>query len=375
MRVLQVTHYMPPHHGGIERVADVLFGGYRRAGLDVLWFASRVPRDAREHEPGKRRVPCLNIGEARFGVPVTIWGPRAVRELAQSVRWADVVHVHDCQYPGSAFAIRFARRYGRPSLLTQHIGLKIYRSAILNGVQHAVYATMGRAALRGASRLTFATPTAEAHVRDLLRVLPADACAIPNGMDLGRFTAGGPAARRDARRALGIPEDRAVALFAGRLVERKGLPLLLDVARRTPDAIFVIAGDGPLSSLLVDAPVNIRWSRSIPHAEMPVYYRAADCLLLLSEGEGFPLVVQEALASGLIPIVSDREGYARPLADAGLVESVSPEIDAVAQAIQRLHAVDAERSAAARRYAVEHWDADAMVRRYVGILRDLANVR
>jgi glycosyltransferase involved in cell wall biosynthesis len=85
-------------------------------------------------------------------------------------------------------------------------------------------------------------------------------------------------------------------------------------------------------------------------------------------------VVQEALASGLIPIVSDRERYARPLADAGLVESVSPEIDAVAQAMQRLHAVDAGRSAAARRYAVEHWDADAMVNRYVGILRDLANV-
>jgi len=248
-------------------------------------------------------------------------------------------------------------------------------SAILNRVQHAVYATMGRAALRGAGRLVFATPTAESHVRDLLGALPPRACAIPNGMNLDRFTAGGPAARREARAALRIAEDRAVALFAGRLVDRKGLPLLLDVARRTPEALFLIAGDGPLSSLLAGAPVNVRWMRSVPHDEMAACYHAADCLLLLSEGEGFPLVVQEALASGLIPIVSNREQYARPLADAGLVESVPPEVDAVVAAMRRLHVVDAERSAAARRYAVAHWNADAMVSRYVAILRELANVR
>jgi glycosyltransferase involved in cell wall biosynthesis len=375
MTVLQVTHYVPPHHGGIERVADVLFEGYRRAGFDAQWVASRVPRDAPSYEQGRRRVPCVNVLETVLGVPVPIWGPQALRELAASVRAADVVHVHDCQYPGSALAIHLARRYGRPSLLTQHVGFVRYPSAMLNGVERAVYATMGRAVLHSATRIVLATPAAEVHVRQLLGGLPANACTIPNGLDLSRFTLGDSVARREARRALGLSDEDPVVLFAGRLVGKKGVALTLQVAARLPGTHFLMIGDGPLASLMARAPVNVDWIRSVPPPEMIRYYHAADCLLLPSDGEGLPLVVQEALASGVMAVVSDHEPYAAPLAAAGLVRAVPRRVDALVDAVRDASTRrDPGLAAAARRYAERHWDATTMTARYVDIVHDLTTL-
>jgi teichuronic acid biosynthesis glycosyltransferase TuaC len=48
----------------------------------------------------------------------------------------------------------------------------------------------------------------------------------------------------------------------------------------------------------------------VPHAEMPDYYRAADCLLLTSDQEGSPNVVKEALCCDL-PVVSVEVGDVR----------------------------------------------------------------
>jgi D-inositol-3-phosphate glycosyltransferase len=375
LSVLQVTHYLPPHPGGIERVADVLFNGYRRVGMNVTWLGSRVPSDAPSYEDGRIRVPCLNFAETRFGLPVPIWGAAAVRELSRQVRGADVVHVHDCQYPGSALAIRLARRLGRPSILTQHVGFKDYRNGAVNALQRVVYATMGRAILRSATHIVLATPPAEAHVRALLDGLPPGASRIPNGMDLNRFRPVDDVARYSARQRLGLAEDRPVALFAGRLVDRKGLPLLLDAAKRLPETHFVIVGDGPLESLVRSGPPNVAQAGGVPYARMADYYHAANCLVLLSDGEGLPLVVQEALASGLSAVLSDHEPYVRPLAQAGLVHAVPLSEDAVVAAIRSASVVDAARSAAASRYAAEHWDVEVMISSYADIVRNIAASR
>ena len=44
-RLLLVTHYMPPHHAGIERIAEDHARAAAAAGWEVTWLASRIPRD------------------------------------------------------------------------------------------------------------------------------------------------------------------------------------------------------------------------------------------------------------------------------------------------------------------------------------------
>lgn len=374
MTVVQVTHYMPPHPGGIERVADTLFDAYRAAGLTVEWIASRVPSDAPRREPGKQRVRSLNVLETMLDVPVPLWGPGALRVLTAAVRRADVVHVHDCLYPGSALAMRAARRYNKPTLLTQHIGFVTYRTKLLNAIQRGAYATLGRRLLRQASRVVLATPAAEAQVRQLFGAMPPHATVIPNGIDLGRFRPATDEARHQARQHLALDTDAQVVLFTGRLVEKKGLPLVLDVARRLQSVRVLVIGNGPLAPRMKEATSNVQWVPSVRPEEMTRFYQAADCLLMPSTGEGLPLVVQEALASGLPVIAAECEPYAAALAAAGIIVPAPRDADRLTAEVQGVLASrQAATAARARRYSEEHWDVKVMARRYLRLLHTLVS--
>src|SRR5262245_54197821 len=112
---------MPPHMGGIERVAQSLVDGLTRRGHSVRWVSSATPAAPGAHG-GSVRVPAWNgLGE-RLGVPFPVWSPAALATLEREVAHADLVHVHDCLYMGSAAAAAFCKRHCKPLLLTQHVG-------------------------------------------------------------------------------------------------------------------------------------------------------------------------------------------------------------------------------------------------------------
>ena len=372
MKVAMVTHYMPPHPGGIEYMAETLCAGYLRAGLDVRWIASRAPATAPAHEDHRRRVRCWNGLETMLGVPVPMWSPAGHRELQAVVRWADLVHVHDCLYPGSALAVAFARRRGVPVVLTQHVGFVRYAVPPLNWVQRAAYATLGRTVLRRVSRLVFATPGAARFCTALLRGRPPGACDIANGIDISRFVPAGEEQRQAARRRLGVPTDRPLVLFAGRLVEKKGIEIVLGVSERLPDLHFLIAGDGPLRTLLQPSRSNVSWHRAVAPEQMPECYHAADVLLLPSRDEGLPLVVQEALASGCPAVVSEDEAFASALVEARISAGAPrSEVECAAEVRRLVGGSTHAMRERARAYAAAHWDYRGMVRRYLEVFDSL----
>ncbi|MEM7481599.1 MAG: glycosyltransferase family 4 protein [Acidobacteriota bacterium] len=374
MRVGVVTHYMPPHHGGIERVAASLDVAYRERGWQVRWLASDSPKGATEgakEDADRLRVPTWNVLEDRLGVPVPLWGPTGWRRLAELTRWADVLHVHDCLYPGSYFGAAMARRRGVPVFLTQHIGFVKYGSRLLNGIEHVAYRTMGRRLLRRVDRIVLATPSAELWVNALL---PAGTPRqkIYNGIDLERFRPPSAEERRQAQGRLGLPEeDRRTVLFVGRLVEKKGVPVVVEVARRHPEIRFLMVGDGPLAEQVSAAEGRIEHRRSVVPEEMPWIYRAADAFFLPSHGEGLPLVVQEAMACGLPALVSEEEPFAREVtagaAGGCLAAARTPE--AMAEALPALF--ENGRGDAARTYADARWGFPAMARQYAEVVEEL----
>ena len=81
-------------------------------------------------------------------------------------------------------------------------------------------------------------------------------------------------------------------------VEKKGLHVLEIMARMRSDVLFVFAGHGTLDPRGWGMP-NVRVYSGLFGSTLASLYRASDLLLLPSTGEGFPLVVQEALACGL----------------------------------------------------------------------------
>lgn len=145
-------------------------------------------------------------------------------------------------------------------------------------------------------------------VRDLACTTPL--AALYNGVDTEQFR---PRDRTACRRELGLPEDHAIALYVGSLIERKGVKVLLQaLAHPTMSGCPVdlyLAGEGPqLDALMALASENNltdrvhflgRVSKNLVH----LWMGAADVLVLPSYGEGRPNVVLEALATGT-PVVA-----------------------------------------------------------------------
>lgn len=109
-------------------------------------------------------------------------------------------------------------------------------------------------------------------------------------------------------------------LFAGQLVERKGIAQLLDVYREIVNNFqepigLIIVGQGPLQNYIENMKKENDWEyvfieKYVSHNEMPRYYAIADVFALLSLYDPNPLVVFEALACGVPIICSERAGNA-----------------------------------------------------------------
>jgi glycosyltransferase involved in cell wall biosynthesis len=132
---------------------------------------------------------------------------------------------------------------------------------------------------------------------------------VPNGVDLDRYSPGGPA--YPFARSAGT-----VFLFVGGTTYRKGIDLLLRAYRSAfsadDDVLLVVKGFGSGSyyrgqtaeSLIAEfrddarAPALLSLDEHLDDDAVPSLYRAADCVVQPYRGEGFCLPALEALACG-----------------------------------------------------------------------------
>lgn len=130
--------------------------------------------------------------------------------------------------------------------------------------------------------------------QEMRDTLPCDAEIIPSGVDLSVFK---PIDRAHARDAVGwSPTDRHVLFPYGKGREKKRYPLAKQIVEQVDEAF--------------DDPVQLQVVQDVSHHEMPLYYNAADALLLPSLREGSPNTVKEAMACN-VPVVSTDVGDTR----------------------------------------------------------------
>jgi glycosyltransferase involved in cell wall biosynthesis len=133
-----------------------------------------------------------------------------------------------------------------------------------------------------------------------------------NGADQQVFS---QQSRSAARAKLGIPASKKVVVFVGYLCPEKGLEHLLAAMKQlvNDDTILYLVGDGVLREQLQAQAVRFDLGNTCvfvgqrPHSEIAAWLSAADCFVLPSVAEGFPLVIVEAMASRA-PIVATAVG-------------------------------------------------------------------
>lgn len=295
MRIVLVTHFYPSHCGGVEIVAGQLAARMAAAGCTVVWCASDT-----DEPPELRGVRCVpmrafNGIERLSGLPYPVWDLGSLALLNRLIKESDAVHVHDCVYAGSLAAAWLARRHGKRLVVTQHIG-QLPLPPLLRPLLGAANRLGARAVLKNAAGVAFISPVVRAYFESLVGPVPTFH-DVPNGVDTTLFCPS-PDEPASNRTALGFDPLRPLMLFVGRFVDKKRLPIVRGMAALRPDWQWCVIGQGPEDPAGWGLP-NVRVLAPMPQAGLVRYYRAADLLVLPSKSEGFPLVVQEAMACGL----------------------------------------------------------------------------
>jgi glycosyltransferase involved in cell wall biosynthesis len=291
LRILTVSHFFESHGGGIERVAGQLCREFAGLGASPAWVASAGdPLPARSIEAVP--IPCLDPTEKLTGLPMPIPGIRGVRTLAREIRRSDAVVVHDALYVTSILAMLIAKAQSKRVTLVQHIAAIPFSSAALWALMRIANALITRPMLWAADRRVFISATVR---RDLLGTRSNSGELLFNGVEEAIFH---PA--KEPRASSPRSRSREL-LFVGRYVEKKGLRVVRQLAASRPDLSFTLAGEGPIRPSEWGL-ANVRDLGPQDQQTLAELYRSADLLILPSVGEGYPLVIQEAMACGL-PVI------------------------------------------------------------------------
>jgi glycosyltransferase involved in cell wall biosynthesis len=191
------------------------------------------------------------------------------------------------------------------------------------------------------------------------------------------------ASRRAALRAeIGAGEQDLVVLSVGRLVDEKGFTTLLDATSRLNNEgiVVAIAGSGPQAQLLEGKAdeMRLRLLGELDEERLAEAYVGADVFALLSTHEPWGVVVNEAAASALPLVLSDRVGAARDLLRDGENGFLVPadDAEAAAGAFRSLLDPDERRRAGARsRELVRRWGYGESVEAFVAAVREATTSR
>jgi glycosyltransferase involved in cell wall biosynthesis len=351
-----IVHALAPGRvGGLESVVRLLAGGQAARGRPVTAVLVL--------DPGAEDHPLIAaLAAAGAAVEPVVVPPRAYRTewraLAAVFRRAAPAVIHTHGYRADVIAGAVARRAGVPTVATVH-------GFTGGGRKNRFYEWLQVRAFR---RMDAVVAVSRPLVDRLAAAgVPRDRIAcIPNAW----APAGGALPRAEARRRLGVPPERFLLGWVGRLSREKGADVFVRALAELHDGDLhaSVVGDGrerPALQALAEelgAGERITWHGTLPDAGR--LFTAFDALVLSSRTEGTPMVMFEAMSAG-VPVIATRVGGVPDVAADGAAALLVPPEDprALAAAVAAVRAdpqSTAARAAAAHRrlaeaYGLEPW--------------------
>ena len=330
-----------PGHGIFveTRLRHLLASGQvdARVVAPVPWFPSTNPRfgawSKLASTPAKETHNGIEVWHPRYAVPPKVGMNIAPLMLALGARSTlqslqregfdfDVIDAH-YYYPDGVAAALLARWFKKPLFITA-------RGTDLNLISN--FAIPRRWIQWAASVASSSIGVSQSLVDKLISLGgdPSRTHVLRNGVDLERFH---PVDQAKARNDLGLPMDRRVLLSVGHLVSIKGHDIAIQALADMPEADLAIVGEGPERSSLQELAHSmgvtnrIRFAGARPQTELPLWYSAADALVLCSSREGWANVLLESMACSTPVVATNVGGTAEALSapEAGvLMQDRSP---------------------------------------------------
>lgn len=319
MKIALVSQAYPPMVSGASIFVQNLATGLAGRGHEILVLAaseSGLPTASRQ---GGLTVVRLKSSPnpLRANQHYVTWAYRRLHTQLAEFR-PDVLHLHDATTLGLASMLA-GRKLGIPAVLTAHqlpwfvVSYMPDLPALKLTVERVLW-DYCRWLDNNLQAMISPTKTIAGTIEQFAGVEPV---VIANGIDLDRYSPE-PAEQGERERLLrayGLDPDRPIILHVGRLDVEKQADLVVQAAAdvmRQSDAQLLVAGDGRQRDSLVALAeqLGIGASAHFPGfvsaaGDLAGVYRLADVFVTASEIEIQPLVLLEALASGL-PVVAVR---------------------------------------------------------------------
>lgn len=285
--------------GQLSRLTDYYLPVYARAFDEVFYFSylNEAFSDYGVTAPG----PQVHLVPNRSTQSHRIYAFTLARQQARWLAMCAVSRVF--QATGILPAWRAKQRWGIPVVITYGYRYTEFARAEHRWMAWAYTTVLERLALRVADAIIVTIGELVDYVN---RYVPHSRIyLIPNGVDIERFTPSSHAPR----------VQKPSILFVGRLAPQKNLLCLLRAIAEVQQTLSVrldLVGNGPLREKLGQEAqtlgLDAHFHGTIPHEQLPGFYRGADVFVLPSHLEGHPKALLEAMACGLPVIVSDAPG-------------------------------------------------------------------
>ena len=372
MRVLFVSDVYFPRVNGVSTSIRTFRGDLAQLGVETTLVTPAYPGAPDDADPSIIRVPSGAVPrdpeDRRF-----LGGPLRRILDANLAANVDLVHIHT-PFIAHYAAARFARAHGLPVVATYHTFfedyLHHYVPILPRGIGRWIARRFTLSQCDDVAELI--SPSAPMREALLAYGVTTPIEVLPTGLPSESFIQGDGAR---FRKAFDIPPDRPMLLYVGRVAFEKNIDFLLrmfvPLHARRPEALLVIAGEGPALPHLMKLARELGLESHVRfigyldrRTQLPDCYAAGNAFVFASRTETQGLVLLEAMAQGT-PVVSTAELGTRSILTPGCGAYVVPEEEvtfaaAVSEALQLPS--DSPRRAQLRAHA-ESWASLAMARR------------
>ena len=298
--VLILTAHFSPNVGGVETHLDDYVDVLKKKNFDVTVLT---------YIPLTSKAKYKLFEESKTKKIIRIPWPKDLFYKLVDIPFLEFIYI----FPGLFIVLPFVIIWRRPSSIHSHglvagsVGMfwsKVFglRSVLSTHSMYqfpnsGVYFSFAKFVFSNTDKILVLSEQSKKEIENLTR--RNDIIKFTYWIDLDSFTK----AKRSSK--------NFIVLFVGRLVEIKGIKLLIESAKTWDKQIFLeIIGTGPLQKFVEDnQSINIKYLGKIENSKLSEYYSRASLVIVPSVNEeGFGRVILEALASSTPVIASNLGG-------------------------------------------------------------------
>ncbi len=295
----------------------------------------------------------------------------------------DIVHIHT-PFVAHYLGLKLAHLLDVPCVETYHTFFEDYLHHYLPFIPKGIAKGIARFISRRQCNAVDAIVAPSQPMLDVLRQygVKSKAEVVPTGLQAHSFAKADGAA---FRAKYGIAADRPMGLFVGRVAFEKNISFLLrmwvDLIKKQPNALLVVAGEGPAEASLhalskeLNLEDNIKFIGYLDrNTELNACYQSADVFVFSSLSETQGLVLLEAMAQST-PVVAIAELGTKSILVEGEGALIAPHDEVIfAEKVHTLLSNKSGRNAlgkAAYHYAKTRWTDRAQAERMINFYKDV----